>query len=120
MKGNLPVIDDPMMANTLSVMLDDAVAGTMKAKCPLNCGGNLWCEQTHAVWSIDLDGNGLNDLDRLCDEAAVEIPRQIRLRGMSGPVLIDVPRLSPGRARRLGQSCKMRLTTIRVSLSTLV
>ena len=70
------------------------------AKCQLACGGHLWCEQTHAIWSIDLDGNGMSDLDRLLGEAANEIPRQIRLRGMSGPVLIDVPRLPRGLAKR--------------------
>jgi hypothetical protein len=98
--GNLPVIDDPAMAHDLSAMLDDVVAAAMMKKCPLACGGSLWCEQTHAIWSIDIDGNGVSDLERLCDEAAVEIPRQIRLRGMSGPVLIDMPRLPIVQARR--------------------
>ncbi len=98
--GNLPVIDDPVVAHDLSITLDDVVAEAIVAKCQLACGGHLWCEQTHAIWSIDLDGNGVDDLDRLCGEAANEIPRQIRLRGMSGPVLIDVPRLSRGLAKR--------------------
>ena len=98
--GDLPVIDNPMIAHDLSMKIDDVVAEAMLAKCQLPCGGHLWCEQTHAIWSIDLDGNGVDDLDRLCGEAANEIPRQIRLRGMSGPVLIDVPRLSRGLAKR--------------------
>ncbi len=98
--GNLPVINDPVMANDLSIKLDDVVAEAMLAKCQLACGGHLWCEQTHAIWSIDLDGNRVDDLDRLCSEAANEIPRQIRLRGMSGPVLIDVPRLPRSLAKR--------------------
>ena len=42
----------------------------------------------------------MGDLDILCSEAAKEIPRQIRLRGMSGPVLIDVPRLQRSLAKR--------------------
>ena len=98
--GNLPLIDDPAIAFERSTMLDDAIASAMLPICPLACGGHLWCEQTHAVWSIDIDGNGTTDLDKLCDEAADEIARQIRLRGMSGPVLIDAPRLPPVRARR--------------------
>ncbi|MDC3234910.1 ribonuclease E/G [Candidatus Puniceispirillum sp.] len=98
--GNLPVINDPVLANDLSITLDDVVAEGMLAKCQLACGGHLWCEQSQAIWSIDLDGNGMDDLDRLCSEAANEIPRQIRLRGMSGPVLIDVPRLPRGLAKR--------------------
>ncbi len=98
--GNLPVIDDASVERGLSETLDEVVATTMMTKCPLACGGNLWCERSHAIWSIDLDGNGVSDLDQLCNEAAIEIPRQIRLRGMSGPVLIDVPRLPSLRARR--------------------
>jgi Ribonuclease G/E len=100
MVGNLPVINDPVMAHDLSMTLDDVVAEAMLAKCPLACGGHLWCEQTHAIWSIDLDSNGVDDLGRLFSEAASEIPRQIRLRGMSGPVQIDVPRLPRGLAKR--------------------
>ena len=30
-------------------------------------------EQTQAIWSIDLDGNAVGDLDILCREAATEI-----------------------------------------------
>lgn len=98
--GNLPVIDDQVVTHDFSMTLDDVIAEAILAKCQLACGGHLWCERTHAIWSIDLDGNGVGDLDRLCSEAANEIPRQIRLRGMSGPVLIDVPRLSRGLAKR--------------------
>ena len=98
--GNLPVINDPIMAHDLSMALDDVIAEAMLAKCQLTCGGHLWCEQTHAIWSIDLDGNGVGDLDRLCSEAANEIPRQIRLRGMSGPILVDVPRLPRSSTKR--------------------
>jgi hypothetical protein len=100
MVGNLPVINNRVMGHDLSMTLDDVVAEARLAKCQLACGGHLWCEQTQAIWSIDLDGNGVDDLDILCSEAASEIPRQIRLRGMSGPVLIDVPRLPRSLAKR--------------------
>ena len=100
MVGDRPVIKNPVTAFDLSMMLDDVVAEAMLAKCHLPCGGHLWCEQTHAIWSIDVDGNGVDDIDRLCSEAANEIPRQVRLRGMSGPVFIDVPRLPRGSAKR--------------------
>jgi hypothetical protein len=100
MVGNLPVINNRVMGHDLSMTLDDVVAEARLAKCQLACGGHLWCEQTQAIWSIDLDGNGVVDLDLLCSEAAIEIPRQIRLRGMSGPVLIDMPRLSRSLAKR--------------------
>ena len=98
--GNLPVIESTLMEHDLSMSLDDVIAEALLAKCQLPCGGHLWCEQTNAIWSIDLDGNGVDDLNKLCSEAANEIPRQIRLRGMSGPVLIDVPRLPRDLASR--------------------
>ena len=107
--GNLPVINDLVMEHDLSMTLDDVVAEAMLAKCPLACGGHLWCEQTHAIWSIDLDSNGVDDLSRLFSEAASEIPRQIRLRGMSGPVLIDVPRLPRPLAKRFSTKLQKHL-----------
>jgi hypothetical protein len=52
------------------------------------------------LWSIDLDSNGVIDFDRLFDEAASEIARQIRLRAMSGPVLIDLLRMTIPRGKK--------------------
>ena len=92
--GNVLVQDDPMRESEMSCLLDDAIAAATLPKSPLACGGHLWCEQSHALWSIDLDSDGVGDFYRLYDEAASEIARQIRLRAMSGPVLIDVPRMA--------------------------
>jgi hypothetical protein len=92
--GDVMVLDDPADAAAISCQLDDTIAAAILPKTPLVCGGHLWCEQSHALWSIDLDSNGVTDFDRLFDEAASEIARQIRLRAMSGPVLIDVPRMA--------------------------
>ena len=92
--GDVMVLDDPADAATMSCLLDDAIAAAILPKTPLACGGHLWCEQSHALWSIDLDSSRVTDFDRLFDDAASEIARQIRLRAMSGPVLIDVPRMA--------------------------
>jgi hypothetical protein len=92
--GDVMVLDDPADVAAMSCQLDDAIAAAILPKTPLACGGHLWCEQSHALWSIDLDSNGVMDFDRLFDEATSEIARQIRLRAMSGPVLIDVPRMA--------------------------
>jgi len=92
--GDVRVLDDPGRKAEMSCLLDDAIAAAILPKVPLACGGHLWCEQSHALWSIDLDSNGLSDFNRLFDEAASEIARQIRLRAMSGPVLIDLPRMA--------------------------
>jgi len=92
--GDVMVLDDPLREAEMSWLLDDAIAAAILPKTPLACGGHLWCEQSHVLWSIDLDSNGVIDFDRLFDEAASEIARQIRLRAMSGPVLIDLLRMT--------------------------
>ena len=98
--GDVMVLDDPADAAAMSCLLDDAIAAAVLPKTPLACGGHLWCEQSHALWSIDLDSNTVTDFDRLFDEAANEIARQIRLRAVSGPVLIDVPRMAISRGKK--------------------
>jgi hypothetical protein len=98
--GDVMVRDDPLREPEMSCLIDDAIAAAILPKTPLACGGHLWCEQSHALWSIDLDSNGVGDFDRLFDEAANEIARQIRLRAVSGPVLIDVPRMAILRGKK--------------------
>ena len=98
--GNVTVIDNPSVEIEMSAILDEVISAACAPKWPLACGGHLWCEQTHAVWSIDLDTNTAKGMDQLFDEAAIEIAKQIRLRAMSGPVMLDVPRCSPGLANR--------------------
>ena len=107
--GNVDVIDNTENLPELSMLLDDTISVALSEKKFLRCGGFLWCEQTQAVWSIDVDGSGVQDLVQLCDEAANEIARQIWLRGMSGPVLIDVPRLPRGYAKQFRAKLQMAI-----------
>ena len=76
--------------------IEAALSVAMQPEVRLPSGGRLWCERTHALWAIDIDGADTDiqnhGFDGLFGEAAVEIVRQIRLRGMSGPIAIDVPR----------------------------
>ena len=64
--------------------------------CDCRLVGKLWCQRTQSLWAIDIDGADADvkhyGFGGLFGEAAVEIARQIRLRGMSGPIMIDVPR----------------------------
>ncbi len=98
--GNVAVINNPSCEIEMSAILDEVIAAACAPKCPLACGGHLWCEQTHAIWSIDLDSGTAKITDRLYDEAAFEIAKQIRLRAMSGPVVVDVPRCSSSKSNR--------------------
>ena len=57
-------------------------------------GGHLWLQRTNALWAVDVDGEANNNFRNLSLTAAREIADQIRLRGVSGPVFIDLPRLN--------------------------
>ena len=80
-----------------SEAIDVAISAAMQPKVRLPSGGILWCQRTHALWAIDIDGADADiqtyGFGGLFSEAAVGIARQIRLRGMSGPIMIDVPRV---------------------------
>jgi hypothetical protein len=65
----------------------------------LDGGGEIWIEPTQALISIDLD-TGAGDIEALLRHAPAMIAHQLRLRGLSGLVAIDVPRLSTVAAKR--------------------
>ncbi|MAX97079.1 MAG: hypothetical protein CL559_14715 [Alphaproteobacteria bacterium] len=94
-----------------SEAIDAAISAALEPKVLLPSGGTLWCQRTHALWAIDIDGADADiknyGFDGLFSEAAVEIARQIRLRGMSGPIMIDVPRVGSANKKflRLLQKC---------------
>lgn len=80
-----------------SEAIDAAISAAIQPKVRLPSGGILWCQRTHALWAIDIDGADADiktyGFGGLFSEAAVAIARQIRLRDMSGPIMIDVPRV---------------------------
>ncbi len=80
-----------------SEAIDAAISAAMQPKVRLPSGGILWCQRTHALWAIDIDGADADiqtyGFGGLFSEAANGIARHIRLRGMSGPIMIDVPRV---------------------------
>ena len=80
-----------------SEAIDAAISGAIQPKVRLPSGGIIWCQRTHALWAIDIDGAEADiqthGFHGLFDEAVVEIARQICLRGMSGPIMIDLPRV---------------------------
>ena len=65
-------------------------------KVPLKCGGNIVIEKTEAMYVVDVNSNkninGRNyekNAEETNIEAAFEIGRQIRVRNLSGIILID-------------------------------
>ena len=72
--------------------VDDAIVDALSKTVKLKNGGSLTIEETRACVAIDVDSSGINDggsIDNLNIEAAKEIARQIRLRNLSGKIVID-------------------------------
>ncbi len=99
--------DVPVIAGASAQLADDGIAidqavhAALSTRVPMDRGAALWCERTHALWSIDVDGGGRDDLDRLGTEVAVTVAWQVRLRQMGGPVMLDMPRLTPAARRAM-------------------
>ena len=72
--------------------VDDAIIDALERTVKLKSGGSLQIEETRACVAIDVDSGGIRnvgDIDTLNIEAAKEIARQIRLRNLSGKIIID-------------------------------
>lgn len=72
--------------------IDDAIVEALNRTVKLKHGGNLHIEETRAFVAIDVDSGGkrsVGDIDSLNIEAAKELARQIRLRNLSGKIIID-------------------------------
>lgn len=72
--------------------LEDAIAEALSPNVTLKSGGRITIQETKALVAIDVDsgcdkGNG--SIAHLNIEAAVEIAKQIRLRNLSGKIIID-------------------------------
>ncbi len=55
----------------------------------LPCGGSLIIEHTHALTTIDVNQGSATSAIEANEEAALEAARQVRLRNLSGAILID-------------------------------
>ncbi|MBR6355905.1 MAG: ribonuclease E/G, partial [Alphaproteobacteria bacterium] len=72
--------------------VDDAIIDALERTVKLKNGGSLHIEETRACVAIDVDSGGVKnvgDIDNLNIEAASEIARQIRLRNLSGKIIVD-------------------------------
>ena len=72
--------------------LEDAILEALQKEIRLKSGGRISIEETRACTAIDVDSgedDGLGSLGRLNMEAAAEIARQIRLRNLSGKIVVD-------------------------------
>lgn len=73
------------------------------AEVPLPSGGSIIVENTSAMTVIDVNQGSAGNITTVNQEAAMEVARQVRLRSLSGAILIDFINMDqkPERARLL-------------------
>lgn len=72
--------------------IEEQISAALEPVYPLPGGGTLIIEPTSALTAIDVNSGGMGGAElryRLNLEAARQIPRQLRLRGIGGQVVID-------------------------------
>ena len=83
-------------------VLEGEFASLAESSVPLPGGGILHIQTTRALTALDVDSGGAGDgLARFNETALPGIARQIRLRNLSGAILLDVAGLSPKRRQAL-------------------
>ena len=86
--------------------VEAAIEALIEPRVALPSGGLLWIEPTHGMVAIDVDSarQDAGDPQALARtvglEAAAEIPRQLRLRALSGQIVIDFLELADMGARK--------------------
>ena len=72
--------------------VDEVIGEALEKTVVLKHGGRVTIEETKACVAIDVDSgkdNGGGVLNRLNEEAAYEIAKQIRLRNLAGKIVVD-------------------------------
>ena len=72
--------------------VDEVIGDALEKTVVLKHGGRVTIEETKACVAIDVDSgkdNGGGVLNRLNEEAAYEIAKQIRLRNLAGKIVVD-------------------------------
>lgn len=104
--------------------LEDAVLEALQKEVKLKSGGRITIEETKACVAIDVDSGGdkaNGSLGRLNMEAAFEIAKQIKLRNLSGKIVIDFAGVSEYRYLKTllkfwSRSCKKIMLKARFSV----
>jgi Ribonuclease G/E len=90
--------------------IEGEFAALSESAVPLPGGGVLQIQTTRALTALDVDSGGAGDgLARFNETALPEIARQIRLRNLSGAILLDVAGLSAKRRQALLEPLRQAL-----------
>ena len=114
-----PALGDRVQAQHGAVF-DEEIEGDFAAlsesAVPLPGGGVLHIQTTRALTALDVDSGGTGDgLARFNETALPEIARQIRLRNLSGAILLDVAGLSAKRRQALLEPLRAALAPDRLA-----
>lgn len=74
--------------------LEDAFDALFEPVVPLAGGASLVIEPTTALVAVDINGGDRGDLVQLNEDATGMLARQIRLRNLSGSIVVDFPRMA--------------------------
>jgi Ribonuclease G/E len=104
--GPEPLFERPLLDEG---SVEDAIEALLAPRVALPSGGALFIEPTRGLTAIDVDSGGHQASDgpdalalAVDLEAAEEIPRQLRLRALSGLIVVDFLELrAPARRQRL-------------------
>lgn len=98
---NLRLYDDPAISLRLLYSLERGMDEALDTRVWLKCGGYLVIEPTEAMTVIDVN-SGKNESKKMGEEtyyqvnveAAEEVARQLRLRNLSGIIIVDFINMS--------------------------
>jgi len=92
--GPLPLFDEDDLDREIASLTDKTV--------PLPGGGSLVIERTEALWAVDVNGGERSNALSVNLDAARELARRLRLREMSGVIVVDFINMrAPGDRERL-------------------
>jgi Ribonuclease G/E len=106
----------PSHSPVFDEVLEGEFASLAESSAALPGGGVLHLQTTRALTALDVDSGGAGDgLARFNETALPEIARQIRLRNLSGAILLDVAGLSAKRRQALLEPLRAALAHDRLA-----
>jgi Ribonuclease G/E len=116
LRGTLGDRVAPSHSPVFDEVLEGEFASLAESAAPLPGGGVLHIQTTRALTALDVDSAGAGEgLARFNEAALPEIARQIRLRNLSGAILLDVAGLSPKRRQALLEPLRAALAPDRLA-----
>ncbi len=88
------IVEDPFAALDLDTTFAEAMAERVRVSDVVD----LWIEYTRLGWTIDIDCR-TKPHDGVLDQAFSTLLRQLRIRNLSGQMLVDPPRMPEDRQR---------------------